>query len=85
MFGPVKQALISKMRYMVTFIDDYSRYMWIFFMKEKSNTFSKFQEFKMMIEGEVWKNITELGLVESDGERNYSSGAESNLRTSAKD
>ena len=54
-------------------------------MKEKSNTFSKFQEFKMMIEGEVWKNITELGLVESDGERNYSSGAESNLRTSAKD
>lgn len=41
-FGLVKQASISGMRYMVMFIDDYSRYVWIFFMKEKSDTFSKF-------------------------------------------
>ncbi|XP_075650203.1 uncharacterized protein LOC142620778 [Castanea sativa] len=33
-FGLVKQASISGMHYMVTFIDDFSRYVWVFFMKE---------------------------------------------------
>ena len=40
----VKQASISGMRYMVTFIENYSRYVGIFFMKEKLDTSSKFQE-----------------------------------------
>lgn len=56
-FGPVKQTSISGMRYMVTFIDDYSRYVWVFFMKEKSETFSKFQEFKTTLEGELGMKI----------------------------
>ncbi|KAE8708930.1 hypothetical protein F3Y22_tig00110332pilonHSYRG00561 [Hibiscus syriacus] len=56
-FGPVKQQSISGMRYMVTFIDDFSRYVWIFFMKEKSDTFSKFKEFRDSAEGEVGKKI----------------------------
>ncbi|XP_052624774.1 uncharacterized protein LOC111879834 [Lactuca sativa] len=51
-FGPVKQTSVSGMRYMVKFIDDYSRYVWVFFMKEKSETFSKFLEFKTTVEGE---------------------------------
>ena len=42
---------------MVTFIDDFSRYVWVFFMKEKSETFSKFKEFKEIVEGEVGKKI----------------------------
>ena len=45
-FGPVKQPSIGGMRYMVTFIDDFSRYVWVFFMNEKSDTFSKFKEFR---------------------------------------
>lgn len=45
-FGPVKQASIGGMRYMVTFIDDFSRYAWVYFMKEKSETISKFRQFK---------------------------------------
>ncbi|KAE8699425.1 hypothetical protein F3Y22_tig00110578pilonHSYRG00054 [Hibiscus syriacus] len=56
-FGPVKQQSISGMRYMVTFIDDFSRYVWVFFMKEKSDTFSKFKEFRDSAEGEVGKKI----------------------------
>jgi hypothetical protein len=35
-FGPVKQISLGGMRYMVTFIDDFSRYIWVYFMKEKS-------------------------------------------------
>ena len=56
-FGPVKQPSIGGMRYMVTFIDDFSRYVWVFFMKEKSETFEKFNEFKEIVEGEVGKKI----------------------------
>ncbi|KAE8674817.1 putative disease resistance protein [Hibiscus syriacus] len=56
-FGPIKQQSISGMRYMVTFIDDFSRYVWVFFMKEKSDTFSKFKEFRDSAEGEVGKKI----------------------------
>ncbi|KAI3509833.1 hypothetical protein L1887_25356 [Cichorium endivia] len=56
-FGPVKQTSVSGMRYMLTFIDDYSRYVWVFFMKEKSDTFSKFKEFKITVEGEVGMKI----------------------------
>jgi len=41
-FGPVKQAFIGGMRYMVTFINDFLRYVWVYFQKEKSKTFSKF-------------------------------------------
>ncbi|RVW59275.1 Retrovirus-related Pol polyprotein from transposon TNT 1-94 [Vitis vinifera] len=52
-----KQASLSGMKYMVTFIDDFSRYVWVYFMKEKSETFSKFKEFKEMIEAEVDKRI----------------------------
>ncbi|KAE8684131.1 PLAC8 family protein [Hibiscus syriacus] len=56
-FGPVKQQSISDMRYMVTFIDDFSRYVWVFFMKENFDTFSKFKEFRDSAEGEVGKKI----------------------------
>ena len=59
-FGPVKQASLSGMRYMVTFIDDFSRYVWVYFQKEKSETFSKFKEFKSAAEAETGEHIQSL-------------------------
>jgi len=56
-FGLVKQASISGWKYLVTFIDDFLRYVWIYFMKKKSETFSKFKEFKEVAEVEVGKEI----------------------------
>ena len=38
---------------METFIDDFSRYVWVYFRKEKSKAFTKFKEFKEKIEGEL--------------------------------
>lgn len=53
-FGLVKQHSISKNRYMITFIiDDFSRYVWVNFMKEKPEALMKFKEFKEKIEKEV--------------------------------
>lgn len=56
-FGWVKQTSISGMRYMVTFIDDFSRYVWVDFMKAKSETLSKFKEFREKVESEFGKRI----------------------------
>jgi transposase InsO family protein len=42
---------------MVTFIDDFSRYVWVYFMKEKSETLSKFKKFKEKVESDVNKKI----------------------------
>jgi len=69
-FRPVKQQSIGSMRYMMTFIDDFSRYVWVFFMKEKYDTFSKFKEFKESAEGEVGKKIC---CVRTDNGGEYSS------------
>ena len=56
-FGPVKQSSISGNRYMITFIDDYSRYVWVNFMKEKSEALKKFIHLKEKIEKEVGYKI----------------------------
>ncbi|KAL0391030.1 UNVERIFIED_CONTAM: Retrovirus-related Pol polyprotein from transposon TNT 1-94 [Sesamum calycinum] len=56
-FGPVKQASIGGMKYMVTFIDDFSRYVWVYFMKNKFETLIKFKEFKKSVEGEIGRGV----------------------------
>lgn len=66
-FGPIRQTYFSGMKYMVTFINDLSRYVWVYFMKEKSKTFSKFKEFKEMTEVEVDKRICCLH-IDNEGE-----------------
>ena len=43
--------------YYVIFIDDYSRKYWIYFLKNKSETFDKFKEFKAFIEHQSNKQI----------------------------
>ena len=42
------------------FVDDYSRKTWIYFMKAKSETFAKFQEFKTFIEKQMGMHIRAL-------------------------
>ena len=46
-FGLMKQAFISGMRYMMTFINDFSRYVWVYFQKEKSKTFLNSKSLKV--------------------------------------
>ena len=50
----------TKHRYYVIFVDDYSRRCWIFFMQKKDQTFSKFCEFKSLVEKESGKQVKAL-------------------------
>ena len=42
---------------MITFIDDFSKCVWVDFMKKKSEALNKFKEFKEKVETEVGQRI----------------------------
>jgi hypothetical protein len=48
--GPMPSSSMSGYVYYVSFIDDYSRKTWLYFLKSKDEVFSKFKEFKALIE-----------------------------------
>ena len=43
-WGPAPTKSHGGARYFVTFMDDYSRKLWVYFMREKSEVFEKFKE-----------------------------------------
>jgi transposase InsO family protein len=58
--GPMSRVSLSGREYYLTFIDDYSRKTWIYFMKTKSKVFKRFQEFKALVENQTGKRIKVL-------------------------
>jgi len=59
-FGPVKVPSLGKSMYYVSFIDDFSRNTWIYFLKKKSEVFDRFKEFKVLVENQTEKKIKVL-------------------------
>jgi hypothetical protein len=60
--GPMPSSSISGYVYYVSFIDDCSRKTWIYFLKTKDEVFSKFKEFKALIENLYERKIKILRL-----------------------
>ena len=58
--GPLSTSARGGYEYFVTFIDDYSRYGYIYLMHHKSETFEKFKEFKAEVENHRGKSIKTL-------------------------
>jgi hypothetical protein len=58
--GPMSFASLSGFLYYATFIDDFSRESWIFFMKTKGQVFQRFQYFKDFVENQTGKKIKVL-------------------------
>ena len=58
--GPFSVASTAKHKYYVIFVDDFSRKCWIFFMQKKRETYSKFCEFKALVEKESGKHVKAL-------------------------
>ena len=58
--GPMSSTSLSGFEYYITFIDDFSRKTWIYFLKAKSEVFEKFKEFKALIENLSDKKIKTL-------------------------
>jgi len=61
-FGPVLIPSLGKFVYYVSFIDDFSRNTWIYFLRKKSEAFDRFKEFKALVENQKEKKIKVLGI-----------------------
>jgi hypothetical protein len=49
-FGPFPVPSLGKYVYYISFIDDFSRNTWIYFLRKKFEVFDKFKEFKALVE-----------------------------------
>jgi hypothetical protein len=68
--GPMTRRSLSGCEYYLTFIDDYSRKTWIYFLIAKSEVFTRFQEFRALVENQSGMKIKVL---RSDNVGEYSS------------
>jgi hypothetical protein len=48
--GPLSSPSFSGCKYFLTFIDDFSRHTWVYFLKIKSEVFEKFLAYKALVE-----------------------------------
>ena len=55
--GPMSTQVKGGYEYFITFIDDYSRFGYVYLMKRKSEVFEKFKEFRAEIENQLGKRI----------------------------
>lgn len=55
--GPMETKTFGKSQYFVTFIDDHSRKIFIYLMKNKYEVIDKFKEFKEMVENQLERKI----------------------------
>ena len=70
-WGPSPVASVGGARYYVTFIDDFSRKLWVYFLKQKSEVFQKFKDWKAMVENQKGRKVKVL---RSDNGGEYISG-----------
>ncbi|MCO5558127.1 hypothetical protein L7F22_011704 [Adiantum nelumboides] len=59
-WNPTKTASIHESRYYVSFIDDHTRKVWVYFIKEKSEVFDRFKSFKAAVEKETGEQVRTL-------------------------
>ena len=71
-WGPAKVTSKGGSRYFVTFVDDHSRYAWIYFLKHKNEVFDIFKQWKAMVENRTGRK---LKTVRSDNGTEYTEGA----------
>lgn len=55
--GPMQTKTPSGKRYLLTFIDDFSRFTTIYLLKEKSEAFQKFKEFHELVQNQFGRKI----------------------------
>jgi len=66
--GPMSVSSVGGAKYFLTFIDDHSRKIYIYFLKNKSEVLEKFKSFKVFVEKQSGRKIKVL---RTDNSREY--------------
>ncbi|KAL4304503.1 hypothetical protein GQ457_10G014750 [Hibiscus cannabinus] len=59
-WGPTRGSSLGGSMYYVTFIDDFSKKVWVYFLKQKSEVFAKFKQWKAQVENQTGRKIKYL-------------------------
>ncbi|GAU40816.1 hypothetical protein TSUD_398000 [Trifolium subterraneum] len=62
--GPIDVLSTGGNKYFITFVDEYSRMIWLYHIKAKSEAFEVFKRFKTLVEKQSDKSIKHNGLAE---------------------
>jgi hypothetical protein len=60
LMGPFLHPSINKARFVLIFVDDFSRFTWIYFLRKKSEVFQHLKDFKALFETKSKKKIKVL-------------------------
>ena len=60
LMGPFPHPSINKVRFVLIFVDDFSCFTWIYFLKQKSEVFQHLKDFKALVETQSGKKIKVL-------------------------
>jgi hypothetical protein len=60
LMGPFPHPSINKARFVLIFVDDFSRFTWIYFLRKKSEVFQHLKDFKALVETQSGKKIKVL-------------------------
>jgi 5'-3' exoribonuclease 2 len=60
LWGPSRKLSYGGAHYMLTIIDDYSRKVWPYFLRNKDDTFAAFKDWKVMIERQTDRKVKVL-------------------------
>ena len=55
--GPFPHMSMTQAKYALTFIDDFSRYCWVYFLKHKSEVFDLFKVFRDLVENQSGRKL----------------------------
>ena len=68
--GPLELPSLGGNKYFINFVDEFSRKLWLYLIKAKSEAFNVFQKFKILVEKQSGKSIKVL---RTDGGGEYTS------------
>ena len=60
LWGPTQRESLGGGRYFIAFIDDCSRKVWVYILKNKNDALGKFKEWKKMVEVQTEKKLKKL-------------------------
>lgn len=60
MCGPFEVKYLGGTCYFLTFIDEFTRNFWIYFLKKKSDFFRNFKKFNLLVEKQIENTVKRL-------------------------
>ena len=71
LMGPMQTESLGGKRYIFVCVDDFSRFTWTYFLREKSETFDKFKMLFTKLQNEKDYNIKSIKQIRSDHGREF--------------